>query len=131
MGIASAFKSLLGICATRPLSGDQWSVEGDRVRVKMATPLEKDAAVYLAGGGLKRPILLMRTEDDRYLAFENRCTHIGHRKLDPVPGKGKLRCCSVSHSVYDLDGNVKRGPAGQPIKKYAVEQADGELVISL
>jgi len=53
------------------------------------------------------------------------------RKVDPVAGEATLRCCSLSHSVFDLDGKVVKGPAKDPLKKYAVEQSGGDLVITL
>jgi len=130
----SIFKAVLGICETKPLSGDLWSLEGSKVQVKlsqMPEPLQKGGAVYLKGGGLPRPVLLLRTEDDRYLAFEDRCTHFGHRKLDLVPGEAKLRCCSINHSTYDLEGNRLSGPAKRPIACYTVEQSNGDLEITL
>lgn len=127
----SLIKSILGICETKPLSAELWSLEEGKVRVKMPEPLPKGGAVYLAGQGLDKPILLLRTEEDRYLAFANRCTHFGHRKLDPVPGEAKLRCCSISHSTFDLEGKNISGPAKEPLTRYAVEQSDGDLIITL
>ena len=129
----SIFKAVLGICDTKPLGGDLWSLEGNKARVKlsqMPEPLVKGGAVYLKGGGLSKPVLLLRTEDDRYLAFEDRCTHFG-RKLDPIPGEEKLRCCSLFHSTYDLDGKNISGAAKRPLPSYVVEQSDGDLVITL
>ena len=129
----SLIKSLLGICETKPLSGDLWSLEGNKVRVKlsqMPEPLQKGGAVYLKGGGLPVPVLLLRTEDDRHLAFVNRCTHFG-RKLDPVPGEPVIRCCSVFHSTYDLEGKNISGAAKRPLTRYAAEQSAGDLIITL
>jgi len=126
-------KAIFGICETKPLSGDLWSLEGSKVQVKlshMPEPLPKGGAVYLRGGGLPKPVLILRTEDDRFLAFEDRCTHFG-RKLDPVPGEAKLRCCSINHSTYDLEGNRLSGPAKRPIACYTVEQSNGDLIITL
>ncbi len=127
-------KSLLGICQTKPLSDDLWSLEGDKVRVKlsqMPEPLPKGGAVYLKGQGLQTPVLVLRAEDDQYLAFANRCTHYAGRKLDPVPGKPVLRCCSVGHSTFDYEGNRLSGWAKEPLTCYAVEQSDGDLIITL
>ena len=124
-------KALLGKCDTRPLPGDCWSIEGADVRVKlsqMPQPLPMGGAVYLAGDRLSEPLLLVRTEEDRYLAFINRCTH-GGRKIDPVPGKPLLRCCSLGHSIYDYNGMNISGPAKGPIVKYEVEQSEGDLII--
>ena len=126
-------KAILGICQTKPLSSDLWSLEEDKVRVKlsqMPEPLPKGGAIYLAGQGLSTPILILRTEDDQYLAFANRCTHFG-RKLDPVPGESRLRCCSVFHSTFDLDGKAISGPAKEPLTCHAVEQSDGDLIVTL
>ena len=130
----SIIKSMLGICESEALSDNLWNVEGKTVKVKigsMAEPLQKGRAVYLKGKGLAKPVLLVRTEDDVYLAFSNRCTHFGHRRLDPVPGEPKLRCCSVNHSTYDLQGNPISGPAKKPLKRYSVERSGGDLVITL
>jgi len=130
----SLIKAALGICETGPLDDSFWAVEDGKVRVKldqMPAPLAKGGSTYLRGKGLSMPVFLMRSEDDQYLAFENRCSHFGHRKLDPVPGENKIRCCSVFHSTYDLDGNKLTGPAPNPLKRYTVEQSNGELVITL
>ena len=86
--------------------------------------------MYLEGKGLEQPVLIVRTEDDRYLAFSNRCTH-GGRKLDPVPGEPVLRCCSIGHSTFDLEGNLLSGPAKEPLHRYEVAAGDGDIVISL
>lgn len=129
----SIFKAVLGICETKPLGSNLWSLEGSKVQVKlsqMPEPLPRGGAVYLKGGGLSKPVLLLRTEDDRYLAFEDRCTHFG-RKIDPVPGEAKLRCCSLFHSTYDLEGKNISGAAKDPLTCYTVEQSDGDLVITL
>jgi len=130
----SLIKAIMGICETKPLVETLWSVEDDKIKVnlsQMAEPLPRGGAVYLKGKGLSRPIFLFRTEDDRYLAFQNRCSHIGHRRLDPAPGENKIRCCSVFHSTYDLEGNPVSGPARQQLKKYHVQQAEGNLVIDI
>jgi cytochrome b6-f complex iron-sulfur subunit len=124
-------KALLGKCDTRPLASDYWTIEGANVRVKlsqMPDPLPLGGAVYLEGGKLSEPLLLFRTQDDKYLAFVNRCTH-GGRKIDPMPNKPLLRCCSLGHSIYDYDGNKITGPAKGPLVKYDVEQSAGDVII--
>ena len=129
----SFFKALLGICTTKPLSPDLWNLEDGKIRVKLSEVPQlsnKGDAVYLKGAGLEKPVLIVRTEDDDYLAFANRCTH-GGRKLDPVPGERILRCCSVGHSTFDYDGNRLGGPAKDALTGYAVELSDGNLVITL
>jgi nitrite reductase/ring-hydroxylating ferredoxin subunit len=127
------FKALLGVCKTKPLSDDLWSLEENKVHVKlsqMPAPLSEDGAVYLKGKGLGKPVLIVKTEEGQYLAFENSCTH-GGRKLDPVPGESKLRCCSIGHSTFDYEGNKLSGMAKGPLTRYGVEESGGDLIVTL
>jgi nitrite reductase/ring-hydroxylating ferredoxin subunit len=131
--LTGLFKSILGICETKPLASQFWDTEDGVVRVKMGSVAElssKGGAVYLAGKGLDVPILIVRTEDDRYLAFGNKCTH-GGRKIDHRPEESKLRCCSIGHSTFDYDGNVIRGIAKKPLRKYETEISEGDLLVKL
>jgi cytochrome b6-f complex iron-sulfur subunit len=136
--IINFFKSLLGICETKSLNPELWSVEDGKAVVKLSEMpelCEKGKGVYLKGQGLPRSILILRTENDQYLAYTNRCTHVGHRKLDPVPGpepdKPVLRCCSISHSTFDCEGNRLTGPARDPVARHEVERRDGDLAITV
>ena len=128
-------KSVLGICETKLLDQELWSIEQSNVvRVKlsqMPEPCQKGGGVYLKGQGLHKPILLVRTEDDQYLAFTNRCTHWGHRKLDPVPGQRILRCCSIGRSTFDYEGKKISGPAKDPLTRSEVELSEGDLLVKL
>ena len=126
-------KSILGICETKPLSPDLWSLEGNKVRLKLGQVPElsqKRGAVYLKGQGLSKPILIVRTEDDQYLAFANKCTHMG-RKLDPVPGEPLLRCCSIGHSTFDYQGRRISGLAKESLTQYLIDLVEGDLVVAL
>jgi len=128
------FKALAGVCRTRPLSFHAWRLDGKTARVSLAdagVPREPGEAVYLKGHGLKHPILILRTGDGAFLAVQNRCTHVGGRKLDPVPEQSLLRCCSVGHSTFDLDGSPVSGPAIKPLTIYPSEERDGELIVHL
>jgi nitrite reductase/ring-hydroxylating ferredoxin subunit len=130
-GIVGILKALLGKCETKELDPRLWSLANGVVRVKFGEVAElaiKGGAVYLQGKGLYIPILIVRTEDDKYLAFANKCTH-GGRKIDHVPSESKLRCCSLGHSTYDYNGNVVKGMAKRPITKYETEIMDADLII--
>ncbi|WP_092347100.1 Rieske 2Fe-2S domain-containing protein [Desulfuromusa kysingii] len=69
--------------------------------------------------------------DGEYRAYHNRCTHIGHRRLDPVPGTNTVQCCSVNHSTFDCCGEKMAGPARHSIKSFPVENDQGKLIISI
>jgi cytochrome b6-f complex iron-sulfur subunit len=133
-GIAGFVKALGGVCDTKPLSQDMWSLEGDAVRVKLSGKpdiIERGGGTYLQGKGLTRPVLVVRTDDDKYVALTNRCTHVGHRKIDPVPGEKTLRCCSVFHSTFDYEGKPLSGPAKDPLTRHEVMLDKGDLVIKI
>jgi cytochrome b6-f complex iron-sulfur subunit len=124
-------KALAGICRTRPLESDHWNVDGSRITVSVGDVPELrqvGGAVYLKGQGLPVPVLIVRTQDDGYLCVENRCTHMG-RRLDPEPDGKTLRCCSVSHSMFDYQGNKLEGPAKGSIQLYHSQEEDGRLLI--
>jgi nitrite reductase/ring-hydroxylating ferredoxin subunit len=129
----SFFKALLGICDTKPLADDAWRADKGNavVNLKAATTLtEKGGAAYLKGRGLARPVLVIRGDDGQLYAYQDRCTH-GGRKIDPLPGEGKLKCCSVNHSTFDYDGKPLSGPAKHNIERYDTEERDGELFIKI
>jgi len=134
MGFLGFFKALFGICATKPLADNMWSIDEGAAKVKVGDVVElaeKGGAVYLQGKGLVKPILVVKSQSGEYLAFTNSCTHAG-RRLDPMAGEDKLRCCSIGHSQFDYDGNVVSGGAKDPLKKHEVELGeDGVLIVKL
>ena len=134
MGFLAFFKAILGICATKALADNLWSIDEDAAKVKVADIValaENGGAVYLQGKGLAKPILVVKSQNGDYLAFTNSCTHAG-RRLDPVAGEDKLRCCSIGHSQFDYDGNVASGGAKDPLKKHEVTLGeDGVLIVKL
>ena len=145
--IINFFKRLFGVCETKALSSELWSLEENQVRVKLSDPempelCEAGKGVFLKGKGLRRPILVVRTENDQYLAFTNRCTHSalkiwGHRRLDPVPGPDPgqpvLRCSSLGQSTFDYEGNRLSGPAKaeECLTRHEVELSEGDILITL
>ena len=129
----SFLKAILGICETKPLAETAWEAKDGQVSVDLeaATMLTtKGGAAYLKGKGLNKPVLVIRGDDNKLYAYENSCTH-GHRKIDPIAGESKLRCCSVNHSTFNYDGKPLSGPAKHDIKRFEAKEAGGRLVIKL
>ncbi|GAB6163288.1 hypothetical protein JCM12298_24480 [Desulfothermus naphthae] len=132
--IGDIFKAVLGICRTKELSPHLWNLEQNKIYIdleKVPELQKKDGAVYLKGKGLKYPVLIIRDGDKDFLAFVNRCTHIGHRKLDPVPEKKEIRCCSLFHSTFDYKGNKLRGPAKKPLTPFPVKCVNNTLIVDV
>lgn len=129
--ILDFLKALAGVSSTKQLSPEFWRLEGNKATIKVDQVPElkrPGGAVYLSGKGLGTPVLVVRDEDGNYHGFSNRCSHFG-RKLDPVPGKSVLRCCSVNHSTFDYSGANLTGPTTKPVKVYRTELKDGNLTI--
>ena len=129
----SIFKAILGICETKPLVDTAWELKDGQaiVNLKNASILAgKGGAAYLKGKGLEKPVLVVRGQDNKLYAYQDRCTH-GGRKIDPVPGTDKLKCCSINHSTFDYDGKPQSGPAKHDIKRYEAKESGGRLVIKI
>jgi len=100
----SFFQRIFGTPATsKPLDPQCWSFSEGKILIDLnrASELKKvGGALRLEGGGLPIRVLVIRGNDGKFHAFHNRCTHIGHRRVDPVPGTGTVQCCSVGKSTY-------------------------------
>jgi nitrite reductase/ring-hydroxylating ferredoxin subunit len=68
--------------------------------------------------------LLKRKEPEQVMAFDDRCTHLGCRqKWNPARG---LFECPCHGSEFDLEGNVKRGPASRPMPRLFLTAGDNK-----
>ncbi len=129
------FLRILGICATpKPADPRCWSYAGNKLTLdldkapELASP---GSGLRLEGAPLPVRVLVLYGDDEKYRAFKNRCTHLGHRRLDPVPGARTVQCCSVNKSTFDYDGKSLFGPGKNPLTAYNVEVEDKKLVISV
>jgi nitrite reductase/ring-hydroxylating ferredoxin subunit len=131
----SLFQRIFGIPATnRPQNRECWTYRDGKIVVDLRSAVELQkpgGALRLEGRGLPRRVLVVRGEDGRLHAFHNRCTHLGHRRLDPVPGTDTVQCCSVNKSTYTYDGRKIHGPAPRPVTAYPVAVEDHQAIISI
>jgi len=129
----SFFQRIFGTSATsKPLDSQCWDFSDGKILIDLnrATELKKPSgALRLEGGELPMRVLVIRGDDGKFHAFHNRCTHIGHRRLDPVAGTGTVQCCSVGKSTYTYDGKKVYGPPTGSIKTFKVEAEDDRLVV--
>ena len=126
------FQRIFGVPATpKPSNPQCWSFSDGKIMIdlKRAPELEKvGGALRFEGDGLPWRVLVIRGDKGAFYAFHNRCTHIGHRRLDPVIGTGTVQCCSVGKSTYAYDGRKIYGPTPTPIDTFKVE-LDGDRQI--
>jgi nitrite reductase/ring-hydroxylating ferredoxin subunit len=129
------FQRIFGISATsKPANPDCWSYSGGKLTVdlKKVPELEKPGgAIRLEGGTLPERVLVVHGEDKQYHVFRNRCTHMGHRRLDLVTGTNMVQCCSVGKSTYDFEGKKVFGPAPDPIHPYPASVEGNKLTATI
>lgn len=131
----SFFKKLFGICETRPPSDSGcWSYSDGKLKVDLSRASELAApggAIRIEGGKLPKRVLVIHGDDGAFHAFPNRCTHVGHRRLDPLFGSGKVRCCSVGQSEFDYEGHRLAGSAKDDIQPFEVTVEGETLVVAV
>lgn len=134
-GQRSIWQRLLGIPATAtPRNNDCWEYSGSVLRInldKAPELIQKGTALRLEGKGLPKRVLVHLDINGNYHAFHNRCTHLGHRRLDPLEDESCLQCCSVGKSRFDLEGKNLAGPAKKSIDVFSCEIADNVLYVYL
>ena len=74
-------------------------------------------------------IVVVKTNDNEYLAFTAKCPHKG----GPVRynSTNKQLSCSWHDSIFDLEGKNVSGPAKKTLKLYPTESADKSVKINL
>jgi Rieske Fe-S protein len=126
---------ILGIPATKkPEDPDCWTYSSGMLKIDLGKTPELDhpgGALRCEGRDLPIRVLVIRGRDNQFYAFQNRCTHFGHRRLDPVPGTDTVQCCSINKSTYDLKGQNIFGPAPKPITLYFTEVAEDRLIVHI
>ena len=73
-----------------------------------------------------RRIVLARTEE-RYVAFEDRCTHRGGSLAGGIMACGTVSCPWHGSQFDVVTGAVRAGPAKEKIETYRVEERDGQV----
>ena len=131
----SIWQRIFGISATdKPKDDSGWHYASGQLTISLERIPELTrlgTAVRFEGKRLPVRILVVFGEGKQYQAFQNRCTHLGHRRLDYVPGTETIQCCSVNKSTYTFDGNKIHGPAPRPIHTYPVDVGEKELRIKI
>lgn len=132
MGGTLVYRNQIGV-DIRYANAGKWneaSFDNDAGEIEVATADEfKTNSMKLLHVKDKR-IVLARTED-RFVAFDDRCTHRG----GSLAG-GSTMCnvvqCPWHGSQFDLiSGKVKAGPAKEGIKIYSVREDNGKIFLVL
>ncbi len=127
------FQRIFGISQTQKPTGENcWEYKNGKLIINLdeASELRRSGgAIRLEGKNLPVRVLVVCGEDGVYRAYRNKCTHFGHRRLDPVPGTNTVQCCSINKSTYDSNGDKVFGPAPHSIHCYPVEKYEEKLTV--
>jgi nitrite reductase/ring-hydroxylating ferredoxin subunit/uncharacterized membrane protein len=133
MGGTLAFRNQIGV-DHRYAGAGKWRVE--RVARGEGEPFVVARENELATNQMKlleldgRRIVLARTEEG-HVAFDDRCTHRGGSLAGGAMICGTVQCPWHGSQFDTRTGETRAGPATEPIRTYTIEEADGEVRLSL
>lgn len=140
----------LTLCSSA-LAGLLASCETDTVKSTGSTAtllIDNEEALKEIGGGVKktfgsnnggRPVIIVRTAADKFVAFSSVCPHAGCEVSAPESAGDELVCnqpgCGHGSVFAPTTGAVEVGPATSPLKSFATTysvntEGKGELVIT-
>jgi Rieske Fe-S protein len=139
-GGAAAAGNLLAGCAAQPASsggggqasptagGSSTAVTVDVTRPENQALSADGGAIALDGNALDpQGILVVRIGAGNFAAYSRRCTHTG---CTVNAYQGGVAACPCHGSQFDPAGNVLRGPAGSPLKRYQAVLSGSIITIS-
>jgi nitrite reductase/ring-hydroxylating ferredoxin subunit/uncharacterized membrane protein len=128
MGGTLVYRNQIGV-DHRYANAGKWQEEsaeptGDSLVVAGAADLELNQMRLVHAQGQR--VAIGRTEDG-YRAFDDRCTHKGGPLSDGALICGTVQCPWHGSQFDVTTGEVKCGPASDPIDTHRVEASDGQL----
>jgi len=103
----------------------------DIIDKKISMPLsmfDQNTVQFVRPKGWYFDIAVQKNADNSYQALLLQCTH-QENQLTPV-GKNGFSC-SFHGSQFDVNGNVKKGPAEKPPERYNTSIENNNLVIQI
>jgi Rieske Fe-S protein len=120
-------------CATPELGKESYFISENNIVIDLAKaePLKEPGyAVVIINPDKNIQIIIVRTEETEYAALHRLCTH-GGQAISYNSERNILQCNNYNHSIFDLDGQVVKGPAINPLKKYETKLESNKLVVLL
>jgi len=133
MGATLVYRNQIGV-DHRYANAGKWKEQ--EVSGKPGEAVEVGAADELKVGQMKllhvngRRVVLARTADG-HVACDDRCTHKGGSLADGVLACGVITCPWHGSQFDAATGEVKAGPARDPIRTHRVEEVDGRVRLVL
>lgn len=89
---------------------------------------EAGTALQILPNGETQPLIVLVGPDGKHTVLSSECTH----RACTVEVQGERIVCPCHGSTYDRKGDVLRGPAERPLRRYRAQlTGEGILVIDL
>lgn len=122
---AGATMSSLQSCTTLSVI-KAYELDG-KIEIDLAKfPADKNT-LLLRTNKLEYDVLLIRCEKQGYRALYMQCTH----NSNPLSPTATRIFCSSHGAEFDMEGNVKTGPAKEKLKSFPVQVNSGKIIIHL
>jgi len=117
---------------TTPLSTIQGTVANNEISITLSSsPIEnKNTRALVEYNNGNGAILVEHNSDDTYKALSGICTH-QHCLVSGFDGTNSVFVCPCHGSQFDLNGNVKKGPANSKLGSYSTRVENNSLIITL
>ena len=120
-------------CGTPDAAAGSWSIVDDVLRIDLAREpgLKKTGEARTAVDVERKVnILVVQYEKGRWAAVDRTCTHGGAMCAYQERSK-TLRCTSLNHAEYTLEGKLLHGRTHGDLRSYAVRERAGWLEVEL
>jgi len=122
---AGAAMSSLQSCST--LSVIKAYEQDGKIEVDLLQfPADKNV-LLLRTSKLEYDILLIKRVDNTYNALYMECTH----NANPLSPTSSRILCSLHGSEFDMEGNVKIGPAKEKLRSFPVQLIGNKIIITV
>jgi len=117
---------------TTPLSTIQGTVVNNEITITLSSsPIEnKNTRALVEYNNGNGAVLVEHNSDDTYKALSGICTH-QNCLVSAFDGSNSVFVCPCHGSQFDLNGNVKKGPANTKLKIYSTRVENNSLIVTL
>ena len=120
-------------CTTPELGKDSYFITKESIVIDLAKAeviKEQGFAALIIDPDKNIQMIIVRTGDAEFAVLHRLCTH-GGQAISFNRERNILQCNNYNHAIFDLSGQVIKGPAPKAIKKYETKLESGKLIINL
>lgn len=118
--------TLASVSSCSPTVIYRTTVTENKINVPLSLFAESDLQI-IRPSGFENDIALRKEQNGSYTALLLRCTHADNQ----VSTTGNGFVCNLHGSTFTKEGEVTKGPAQRPLKKYKTEINPDTIIINL